>query len=337
MFFPAADTIAFSEGGVEAARFDSGGTLVVGTTASPTAGVVARPPLYLKQFNSSSAFSGVHIEASADDSILGIGYNGSTFQIGTTYRSTGAYRDISFSTSGAERMRITSGGDVGIGTTSPAVPLDVSKAGSNDKAVFRNATRTLYFNLDSAGGGIFTGAAQTGNYVYFDANGNSVQIATNGTERMRLNNSGTVILQGGSGTASGVGITFPATQSASSDANTLDDYEEGTWTPTDGSGAGLTFSDVTARYTKVGRLVTVSVQLSYPITANGNNAQINGLPFAATVDSGLAIGYDHTAQVRNAYVTGSTIRPYATGSTRNTNANLTQSIFLTLAGSYIVA
>jgi hypothetical protein len=32
--------------------------------------------------------------------------------------------------------------------------------------------------------------------------------------------------------ASGSGISFPATQSASSDANTLDDYEEGTWTPT---------------------------------------------------------------------------------------------------------
>jgi hypothetical protein len=133
------------------------------------------------------------------------------------------------------------------------------------------------------------------------------------------------------------GVAFPATQVASADANTLDDYEEGTWTPTDGSGAGLTFSDVTARYTKVGRLVTVSVQLSYPITASASNAQINGLPFAATVDSGLAIGYDHTAQVRNAYVTGSTIRPYATGSTRNTNANLTQSLSLTLAGSYIVA
>jgi hypothetical protein len=57
--------------------------------------------------------------------------------------------------------------------------------------------------------------------------------------------------------ASGAGITFPATQSASTDANTLDDYEEGTWTPT--QGAGLTvigaFSS-SGTYTKIGSLVT---------------------------------------------------------------------------------
>jgi hypothetical protein len=65
----------------------------------------------------------------------------------------------------------------------------------------------------------------------------------------------------GVGTAvpsSGAGISFPATQSASSDANTLDDYEEGTWTPN--QGAGLTvvgaFSS-SGTYTKVGRMVYV--------------------------------------------------------------------------------
>ena len=42
--------------------------------------------------------------------------------------------------------------------------------------------------------------------------------------------------------ASGAGITFPATQSASTDANTLDDYEEGTWTPTIAASSGsITF------------------------------------------------------------------------------------------------
>ena len=82
--------------------------------------------------------------------------------------------------------------------------------------------------------------------------------------------------------ASGAGISFPATQSASSDANTLDDYEESTWTPTDGSGAGLTFTDVTARYTKIGNVVTVFAKLTYPSTVNASQAKINGLPFAAT-------------------------------------------------------
>jgi len=77
------------------------------------------------------------------------------------------------------------------------------------------------------------------------------------------------------------GISFPATQSACADANTLDDYEEGTWTPSDGSGAGLTFAQNQGRYTKIGREVTCYMAVAYPSTANGNNAQINGLPFTS--------------------------------------------------------
>jgi hypothetical protein len=88
---------------------------------------------------------------------------------------------------------------------------------------------------------------------------------------------------GATPSGSGSGITFPATQSASSNANTLDDYEEGTWTPTDGSGASLSFSDTSGNclYTKIGRLVTVSVLITYPTTASGATNQINGLPFTS--------------------------------------------------------
>lgn len=93
----------------------------------------------------------------------------------------------------------------------------------------------------------------------------------------------TIGVGGATASASGAGITFPATQSASSDANTLDDYEEGTWTPTDGSGAGLSLTVNSAVYTKIGRLVTVSLYVSYPSTASGANAVINGLPFASSI------------------------------------------------------
>lgn len=85
---------------------------------------------------------------------------------------------------------------------------------------------------------------------------------------------------------SGSGITFPATQSASTDANTLDDYEEGTWTPADGSGAGLSFSGVTATYTKIGRQVNLHLALQYPATASGATARISGMPF--TTAAGIA-------------------------------------------------
>lgn len=93
---------------------------------------------------------------------------------------------------------------------------------------------------------------------------------------------GTTIGVGSASAAgNGAGVTFPATQSDSSDANTLDDYEEGTWTPTDNSGASLTFSNVNGTYTKIGNRVIASAFLTYPATASGANASITGLPFTA--------------------------------------------------------
>jgi hypothetical protein len=101
------------------------------------------------------------------------------------------------------------------------------------------------------------------------------------TQALALEHNKTLALQGASPVA-GTGITFPASQSASSDANTLDDYEEGAWTPTDGSGAGLTFlSGTSGRYTKIGRCVFVDCEVAYPSTASGASALIAGLPFTS--------------------------------------------------------
>jgi hypothetical protein len=67
--------------------------------------------------------------------------------------------------------------------------------------------------------------------------------------------------------------------SSSTSANTLDDYEEGTWTPSDQSGAGLTLANAQGKYTKIGRQVTAWGWVEYPSTADGTNNQIGGLPF----------------------------------------------------------
>lgn len=86
-------------------------------------------------------------------------------------------------------------------------------------------------------------------------------------------------------------IQFPAVQNASAGANVLDDYEEGAWTPADVSGAGLVFAGVTARYTKVGRLVVVQFGFSFPATASGAGAGVSGLPFAASAGGGMSGGF----------------------------------------------
>lgn len=80
-------------------------------------------------------------------------------------------------------------------------------------------------------------------------------------------------------TASGGQIAFPATQSASADANTLDDYEEGTWTPAVGGTA--TYTTQTGVYTKIGRVVYIYCSLTINAIGTGSATTISGLPFTA--------------------------------------------------------
>ena len=112
----------------------------------------------------------------------------------------------------------------------------------------------------------------------------------------------TIGVGGATASASGAGITFPATQSASSDANTLDDYEEGTFTPfLGGSGAnptGVTYVNQQGKYVKIGKQVTVSGILSFTTYTGGSGSiQISGLPFTSANDGIAAWGSSMVEQV----------------------------------------
>lgn len=90
--------------------------------------------------------------------------------------------------------------------------------------------------------------------------------------------------------ANGFGIDFSAT-SGTGTSELLNDYEEGTWTPVDGSGDGLIYSSATGHYTKIGRAVTVVFNVVYPSTASASAARIGGLPFtSANTANGLNVG-----------------------------------------------
>jgi hypothetical protein len=83
----------------------------------------------------------------------------------------------------------------------------------------------------------------------------------------------------------GGGLKFPATQVASADPNTLDDYEEGTWTPTivGSSTAGTaTYSVQSGTYTKIGRQVTVTYEVSYSSGTGTGNLRVASVPFAVS-------------------------------------------------------
>lgn len=97
----------------------------------------------------------------------------------------------------------------------------------------------------------------------------------------------TIGVGGATPAASGAGISFPATISASSDANTLDDYEEGTWSASiaiaGATSAGTaTYAISIGEYTKVGRLVSVTGRLQWSGHTGTGDMQIVGLPFTST-------------------------------------------------------
>jgi hypothetical protein len=124
-------------------------------------------------------------------------------------------------------------------------------------------------------------------------------ISTNGAERLRITSAGKVGIGVTAPTAAGGilqlngGITFPATQVASTDPNTLDDYEEGTHTATlTPSGSGSITLDTryqTLTYTKVGRLVSLRGTLIASSSSSPVGYVTVSLPFTPAVVSG--IGY----------------------------------------------
>jgi len=195
IFFPAADTIAFAEGGTEVARFDSSGNLGIGTSSpdekltvtstNPTGGLIAS-----LRNNGTSSLTGSKLwfnQNTVDNWNIGqpAGVNAFVF-----CNSTGSTN---------ERMRIDSSGNVGIGTSSPVEKLDV-----RGNAQFRQADGS-YIKLTST---------STVADIEF-SNTPALRFVYNGTtERARIDSSGNLLVgktATGYGTA---GVQLEATGSA---------------------------------------------------------------------------------------------------------------------------
>ena len=134
-----------------------------------------------------------------------------------------------------------------------------------------------------------------------------------GTSILEMAGAGnTLVLQGGSSSA-GTGIAFPATQSASSNANTLDDYEEGTWTPKCGDGTTNITTIFKAVYTKIGNMVMIELDCTVNSPNVGGNSFVKGLPFAGSTGSGnggTCVGFSDGGMVYGVHVTSNTTTLY---------------------------
>jgi hypothetical protein len=192
-------------------------------------------------------------------------------------RGTGTYLPLTMYTGGSERLRIDTSGNVGVNNTSPAVLSSTTqvavKANVNGDSMFvaqnSNGLTTAKFGFQYTGG--------IDQPVIGSQTAHPLVFITNNTERLRI-------------PSDAAGITFPATQSASSNANTLDDYEEGTWTPNIGGTATYNAGNI-GRYTKIGRLVVISAIVQINQRGTGSQTRVSGLPFTVAVNGQGSIGY----------------------------------------------
>ena len=199
--------------------------------------------------------------------------------------------------SAAEAMRLNGTG-LGIGTNSPTTRLHLSQSNAGGYASVILLSNSADAGADRTG---IYGSAAPGNAVPYRGGitfhpgatggvsihtGNNASPSTGQTAYFYSNLTSqfaaSISVGNASPSTSGTGITFPATQSASSNANTLDDYEEGTWTPTvsGGTTAGTgTYSAQNGRYTKIGNQVTVTAYVSWTAHTGTGGLNFTGLPF----------------------------------------------------------
>jgi hypothetical protein len=120
-----------------------------------------------------------------------------------------------------------------------------------------------------------SGAALRG-YVAYSHTNDQFEIATAATEQVRIHSNG--VVSANSGVALGVGTANTA-------SNVLDDYEEGTYTPTvddeNGGSYGLASGGDLLQYTKIGRKVTLQGMISVTSESSPNGTLRLSLPFAA--------------------------------------------------------
>jgi hypothetical protein len=201
---------------------------------------------------------------------------------------------LQLQTGGTTALTVDSSQNVGIGVTPSAWGSfkAIQLGGSTYNAIgstnsYIGVFANTYFDgtnfkyVSTAGASTYT---QNGGAHYFASAssgtaGNNITF----TQTLSVGKGSTLVLEGAT-SVSGTGVSFPATQNASSNANTLDDYEKGTWTPTfftAANGGGTNLGNGTGYYVKIGNIVTLNF---YRTPAGAVCLSLTGMPFASQND-----------------------------------------------------
>jgi len=200
-------------------------------------------------------------------------------EIGTT--TTSGY--VGFLAGNAtEAIRLASSGNVGIGETAPAQRVHIKNTGTGSVRM-RIENDEGYGEVSTDGNAI---QLRTQSGIVFESYDNDYTAIRDGNavERMRIDSSGHAIIPNG--------VTLGTATGTYSAANTIDDYEEGTWTPSfQFSSAQPTAGATTGTgyYTKVGNMVTIwGAVTNANVTGASGDVRIRDLPFTSKTASGLA-------------------------------------------------
>jgi len=207
--------------------------------------------------------------------------------------------DFRVESNGNANMLFVNGGTdrIGVGINDPVQALEVrgqigiSASGTGSKFLGFYSSDTLSAFLEKSGD----------NLTFYNVDAGNLTLATGDAERVRIHSNG--VVSATAGVALGVGTANTA-------SNVLDDYEEGTWTPTLVSDAGAAaYSSQVGHYTKIGRMVYINcnVKMSTVGSFAGATTQVNGLPFTSG-DKGGNIGAVKLNGAANAATQGVFVR-----------------------------